>query len=214
MSARLSVSSISHETDPRDGDSQSHDTNVLSLGLKKINSQSQSRILPTSWYRSQSRSRILANSGLSITRITVKYSELSIFFTLPFSRWWQDFWSSQNSLGLIKTSGGLVILVSVSRDFSWSQSRSRILPTFWSQSRSQSQSQILAHSGLSLVSVSKKLVSPTSDLDPKANRNFGLTQPIIALTQQNFSLTHNVFPLNSNFCQFLSNWGVKTQNIW
>ena len=99
--------------------SQSHETGV-SLGLVRLvlvsfcsrfffssGSQSWSRIFPSHWYRSQSRSRILANSGLSITIMTVKYSELSIFFTLSYSRWWQDFWSSKNSLGLI-------ILVAVS----------------------------------------------------------------------------------------------------
>ena len=111
-------------------------------------SQSRSRILPTSWYQSQS--RILANSGRSITKMTVKYSELSIFlyyhiaddgktFDLAMIVWvslykWQ---SRYNSLGLTR-----LVLVSVSPD--WSQSWSRILPIYWSQS------QILAHCGLSL----------------------------------------------------------------
>ena len=70
--------------------SQSHETGV-SLGLVRLvlvsfrsrfffssGSQSWSRISPSHWYWSQSWSWILANSGLSITILTVKYSKLSI----------------------------------------------------------------------------------------------------------------------------------------
>ena len=103
--ARLSVSTWSRETGVSLG--------LVRLVLVSFRSRfffsfgSQSRIFPSYWYWSQSQSRILANSGLSITIMTIKYSEMSIFFTLSYSRWWQEFWSSKNSLGLI-------ILVAVS----------------------------------------------------------------------------------------------------